>query len=84
MWCRCIREQTIAVKDKDLVHAIGEYLALNLVLDACSAYYRMQFHAQFVGQFAALGEQFLRNLLHLGAFYLYIYEYVVHKFGVKY
>ena len=79
MRSRGVGEESLSVKHKELVYSVGKYLVLHLVLDTCAGNNGVEFHAQLVGKFAALGEQFLRNLLHLGVFYFAIYEYVVHN-----
>ena len=59
MRCRCVWEQSLTVEDKEFVHSIGQNLIFNLALDTSSCNNSMQFYAQFIGQFAALGQQFL-------------------------
>ena len=70
--------QSRCIKDVQAIHSVGEDLLFHLSCDAASCGYGLQLHAQRVGQFAALGKQFLAHLSHLCAFYLAIYEYVVH------
>ena len=63
---------------KTFVYAVGEDLVFDLAPDLRAGDHCVEFDAQFRGQFAALGEQFLGDFGHEGAFDLAIYEYVVH------
>lgn len=77
---RCVREQSFAVENKQLVNAVGQNLILHLIFNTRTDDHGMEFHIQLIGQLAALGQQFLGNLLNLCTFNLAIYKYVVHIF----
>lgn len=77
MWGRRVREQAFAVEDEQLVNAVGQNLFFHGALDARSGNDGVKFHAEFIGQLAALCEQLLRYFLYLGALYFAIYKNVV-------
>ena len=86
MRCRRVREQPFTVKHEQFVHTVGQYLFLHNTLNTRSGNNGMQFRTEFICQFAALCEQFLRYFLYLGTLYFTIYKNVVHIFfliGVK-
>ena len=51
-----IREEFLAVKDEEFVHAIREDLVFHLALDAGTGDDGVQLDAQLIGQFTALGQ----------------------------
>ncbi len=75
---RRIGEQSLAVEDKQLVNAVGQNLIFHLALDASTGNDGVEFHSQFIGELATLGQQLLRYFLYQGTFYFAIYKYVVH------
>ena len=74
-----VREQVLAVKYEEFVHPVREDLGLHGALDAGARHHGVEFHAQPVGEFAALGQEFLGDLGNDRAFDLAIYENVVHS-----
>ena len=68
----------LTVEDKQFVDAVRQNLILHLILDASSGNNGVEFYAQFIGEFATLGQQLLRYFLYQCAFYFAIYKYVVH------
>ena len=72
-------EQPFRIENKQFIHTVRENLLLHLTFDACSGNNGMEFHTQFVGELAALGEQILRYFGNGSAFDLAIYKYVIHK-----
>ena len=75
----CVGEQVLPVEYKKLVHPVREDLGLHGPFDAGAGHHGVQFHAQFVGELAALGQEFLGDLGHDRALDLAIYEYVIHS-----
>lgn len=80
MGCRRVWEKTFGVENEQLVNAVRQYLAFHFALDASAGNHGVQLDAKLVGELATLGEQFLRHFRYGSAFYLAIYEYVVHYF----
>ena len=72
-----IGEESGGIEDEELVHSVGEYLALDFSGDAAAGSNCVQLHTKLVGQLAALGEEFLGDFGNCRALYLAIYEYVV-------
>ena len=65
----------------ELVHAVGENVFLHLSRNAAAGGDGFELHAQFVGQFASLGEKLERYFLNRELIYFAIYKYVVHDFN---
>ena len=78
MGSRSVGEELGGVEDEQLVHTVGQHLLLDFAFDAGADGHGVQLHPELIGQLAALGQKFLRDLAHLGAFNLDIYEYVIH------
>ena len=76
---RSIGRQSRRVENVQAVHAVGQDLGFDVPRDAGPGGHGLELHAQLVGQFAALGQQFLAYLGHRSAFKLAIYKYVVHE-----
>ena len=70
--------QSLCIKDVQTVHAVRQDLLLHLACYAASGNHSLQLYTQGVCQFTALGKQFLAHFGNTCAFYLAIYEYVVH------
>ena len=80
MGCRRVWEQAFGIEHKQLVDSVRQNLTFYIALDARAGNDGVKLNAKLVGELAALGEQFLRHFGNGGAFYLAIYEYVVHCF----
>ena len=74
-----VREQVLPVENKQFVHPVREDLGLHGPSDAGTGHHGVQFHAQLVGELAALGQEFLGDLGHDRALDLAIDEYVIHS-----
>ena len=75
---RGVGEESLAVEDKQFVDAIGQNLVFHLSLDAGAGNNGVQFHTQFIGEFATFGQQLLRHFLYVSTFYLNINKYIIH------
>ena len=56
MRCGCVGEQSFSVEYKQLVDAVGQYLAFHFALDACTGNHGVEFNTELVGQLASFGE----------------------------
>ena len=79
MGCGRIRGQVFPVENEEFVDAVREDLFLHFPPDAGSGDDGMELHAEFGGELAALGQQFLGDLRYGRPLYLAIYKYVVHN-----
>ena len=75
---RGVGEELGGIEDEEFVDAVRQHLLLDFALDAGADGDGVQLHAEFIRQLAALGEKFLRDFAHFGAFNLNIYKNVVH------
>ena len=75
---RGVGEQLGSVEDKELVNTVRQNLVLHLAFDACTNHHSVEFHFQFIGEFATFGQQLLRYFLYGRTFNLAIYKYVIH------
>ena len=73
-----IRKEALAVKNEEFVHAVREDLVFHFSFDTGTGHHGVQFHAQRVGELAALGQQLLGNFGNDSAFNFTINKYVVH------
>ena len=64
----------------ELIHTIRKNFFLYLAFDARASHDSLELHAQFIGEFATLGKEFIRYFLYLSLIYFAIYEYVVHVY----
>ena len=78
MWCRRVREESLTVEDVQLVDAVRKNLVFDLALYTCSGNNSLQINTELIGQLAAFGKQFLRDLSNGGLLYFAIYKNVVH------
>ena len=76
----CVGIESLIVEYVELVHAIGEDFFFHLSGDAVSCGDGFELHTQFIGQFAAFGEEFARNFLYGVFIYFAVYKNVVHDF----
>ena len=78
MRLRGVGSKALSIENVQLIHAVGENLALHLSRDTAAGSHGFQLHTQRVGQLAAFSEQFLAYFGNLSAFKLTIYKYVIH------
>ena len=73
--------EALGIEDVEFVHAIGEDVLLHLARDAVTGSDSLKLYAQFVGQLAALGEEFKTNFLNRMLVYFAVNKNVIHCIG---
>ena len=55
MRCRCVREESVGIKNEKLIYTVRQDLAFDMAFNSRACNHCMQLHAQLVGQTATFG-----------------------------